>query len=74
MFPYCSRIRASEFRNHFADGMAPTLGRFTGRLILLPTWTVSALVRSENALRHRQSKRLALPAGIPSDTAPGSKR
>jgi hypothetical protein len=28
----------------------------------------------ENTRRHRQSKRLALPAGIPSDTAPGSKQ
>jgi hypothetical protein len=28
----------------------------------------------ENTRRHRQSKRLALPAGIPSDTAPSSKQ
>jgi hypothetical protein len=28
----------------------------------------------DNTRRHRQSKRLALPAGIPSDTAPGSKQ
>jgi hypothetical protein len=28
----------------------------------------------ENTRRHRQSKRLALSAGVASDTAPGSKQ